>query len=147
MLTKIAHPPVLPPFACALQEMSIYRGTLPHERNVPDMGWMRVPVIILGLFVVAITQGLRQPLCALQLWPSTCEYSTKLTCHELSAIKTVAVSDSNAASQSARRDCPVWHHVVAGLKRKQVRLLASRNAHQNTNSWQVGSQLELSKYQ
>lgn len=47
----------VPLFPCALKKMSVYKGALPHERNGPDMGWMRVPVIILGLFVVAITQG------------------------------------------------------------------------------------------
>ncbi|CAM9857609.1 unnamed protein product, partial [Laminaria digitata] len=37
-------------------EMSVFKGSLPHERHGADVGWMRVPVIILGLFVVAITQ-------------------------------------------------------------------------------------------
>lgn len=60
MSTKRLRPPVVSSFACVLKEMSVYKGALPHERNGPDMGWMRAPVIILGLFIVAITQGVRQ---------------------------------------------------------------------------------------
>lgn len=42
------------------QETIVHRAILPYERNGPDTSWMRVPVLLLGLLVVAITQGRRQ---------------------------------------------------------------------------------------
>lgn len=46
--------PIVRPFE---QEMIVHRAVLPYERNGPDISWMRVPVLLLGLLVVAITQG------------------------------------------------------------------------------------------
>ncbi|CAM9517742.1 unnamed protein product [Ectocarpus sp. 4 AP-2014] len=37
-------------------EVVVHRAILPYERNGPDMSWVRFPVLLLGLFVVAITQ-------------------------------------------------------------------------------------------
>lgn len=37
--------------------MTVYKAALPYDRRGPDMSWMRVPILLLGLFVVAITQG------------------------------------------------------------------------------------------
>ncbi|CAN0023064.1 unnamed protein product [Ectocarpus sp. 12 AP-2014] len=37
-------------------EVVVHRAVLPYERNGPDMSWVRFPVLLLGLFVVAITQ-------------------------------------------------------------------------------------------
>lgn len=37
--------------------MIVHRVVLPYERHGPDISWMRVPVLLLGLLVVAITQG------------------------------------------------------------------------------------------
>eukprot|EP00752_Nemacystus_decipiens_P016235 g14515.t2 len=37
-------------------EMVVYRAALPYERHGPDISWMRAPVLLLGLLVVAITQ-------------------------------------------------------------------------------------------
>lgn len=39
----------------------MYKVLLPYERYGPDMSWVRVPILILGLFVVAITQGECEP--------------------------------------------------------------------------------------
>ncbi|CAN0120288.1 unnamed protein product, partial [Ectocarpus fasciculatus] len=37
-------------------EVVVHRAVLPYERNGPDMSWVRFPVLLLGLLVVAITQ-------------------------------------------------------------------------------------------
>lgn len=39
------------------QETVVHRAVLPYERNGPDISWMRVPIVLLGLLVVAVTQG------------------------------------------------------------------------------------------
>lgn len=44
---------------CALQDVVVYKAILPFERKRQDMIWMRLPVILLGLLVVAVTQGTR----------------------------------------------------------------------------------------
>ncbi|CAB1121109.1 unnamed protein product [Ectocarpus sp. CCAP 1310/34] len=37
-------------------EVVVHKAVLPYERNGPDMSWVRFPVLLLGLLVVAITQ-------------------------------------------------------------------------------------------
>lgn len=49
--------PWLASVASCWQEVTVYKATLPYNRHVPDMAWMRVPILLLGLAVVAITQG------------------------------------------------------------------------------------------
>lgn len=39
------------------QDVLVYKAILPFQRKGHDMIWMRLPVILLGLLVVAITQG------------------------------------------------------------------------------------------
>lgn len=45
------------PAADGQQGLTVHKAHLPYDRQKTDLSWLRVPILIFGLVIVAVTQG------------------------------------------------------------------------------------------